>query len=152
MKFEQFLKERRPVISPVKRWERRNARCSVMSQYVQLRGWEIENRIHARSREVTDSSRDISKEELFQFYNRMIDHVDTLTGKVNREFLVRSKSLDRSMVINLDTYGDPNDRRNPNKVKQIRVITVLPVGRHRPKPGTKVILIENKQYEVIEIE
>lgn len=152
MKFSEYLKERRAYEDPIKQQELQNARGSVMPRLIQYRGWEIENRIHARSQQSTDPSRDISREDLLKFYDNLIDRVNTFKKEVNQEFLVRSRSMNRSMIVNLDNYGDPNDYRNPNKVKQIRVITVLPIGRHRPKTGTKTILIENIEYEVIEIE
>lgn len=123
---------------------------SLKSGFYKVDGWEVQNRIHSQSRQV-DRTGDMDQSGLDYFLTRLIKKVDTWSNKVNKEFLVRSRSKNQSIIVNVDNVMN-GDARNPHQVKQIRVMTILPPGKHIATPGTPTIQIESVTYEVIDID
>lgn len=69
-----------------------------------------------------------------------IDKVHELDFKTAQYYLVFSKSLDFGMILNKNASG------------KIFVVTVLPKGKKFPKPDTELVLVENKNVQIIIIE
>lgn len=69
-----------------------------------------------------------------------VDKVHELDLKTAQYYLVFSKSLDFGMILNKNASG------------KIFVVTVLPKGRKFPKPDTELVLVENKNVQIIIID
>ena len=69
-----------------------------------------------------------------------IDKVHELDFKTAQYYLVFSKSLDFGMILNKNASG------------KIFVVTVLPKGKKFPKPDTELVLVENKNVQIIIID
>lgn len=69
-----------------------------------------------------------------------VDKVHELDLKTAQYYLVFSKSLDFGMILNKNASG------------KIFVVTVLPKGKKFPKPDTELVLVENKNVQIIIID
>jgi len=111
------------------------ARSTIFS----LNGWQIILTGHGSDRE----SLRHAEPELDELIERTIARLTQLINRITRpgEYLFFSKSLRRGIVCNVDTGA-----------KQLRITTVLPTGRDFAKEGTRQVIIEGVQYEIIEID
>jgi hypothetical protein len=102
-------------------------------------GWELIKSGHGGDREGERNAGGIVDE----LTTRVIKRLNQIVMKITRsgEYLFFSKSLNRGAVFNVDTAA-----------KQLRIVTVLPAGKDFAKPGTKQVIIEGVQYEVIELD
>lgn len=102
-------------------------------------GWEIVKSGHGSDREGERNAGGI----VDNLTVRVVKRLNQLVMKITRsgEYLFFSKSLNRGAVFNVDIAA-----------KQLRIVTVLPAGKAFAKPGTKQVIIEGVQYEVIEID
>jgi len=131
-------------------YDKVNSQSSILNKgYYQIDGWEILNTTHSLSRQVDRDP--MSQDDLNFYLTRLIKKITPWPNKVNKEFVVRSLSKNRSIVVNIDTKLD-GDQKNPHQVKQIRVVTILDTGHNAALAGTPVLMIENVEYEVIEID
>jgi hypothetical protein len=94
----------------------------------------------------------LTTKQLETFFRRMIDKYLSMGPRYlkmnNPEFLFFSKSLNQGMII-----AFRRDYKRIDSLKHFIIVTVLPRGKRRPKPGTDVILLEYlKNYHVIEID
>ena len=102
-------------------------------------GWELVKSGHGSDREGERNAGGV----LDELTSRIIKRLNQLVMRITRsgEYLFFSKGLNRGAVCNVDTAA-----------KQLRIITVLPVGKDFAKPGTKQVIIEGVSYEMIEID
>jgi hypothetical protein len=102
-------------------------------------GWELIKSGHGGDREGERNAGGV----LDELTTRIIKRLNQIVMKITRsgEYLFFSKSLNRGAVCNVDTAA-----------KQLRIVTVLPAGKDFAKPGTKQVIIEGVQYEMIEID
>ena len=69
-----------------------------------------------------------------------VDKVHELDLRVAQYYLVFSKSLNFGMILNKNASG------------KTFVVTVLPKGKKVPKPDTELVLVENKNVQIIIID
>lgn len=102
-------------------------------------GWEIIERYHSLVRNDQRSANDVIGELLV----RVIKRLNMIVNRITKpgEYLFFSNGLNRAIVCDV----------NPS-TKRIRVITTLPPGKEFATPGTKKVIIEGVQYDIIEIE
>lgn len=81
----------------------------------------------------------LTADELKRLFKEAIEKTIELGTHVGEEILFWSKSLKQGFVSAIDSQGN------------IDLITFLPRGKHQPKTGTEHIVLESKQYRVIEL-
>ena len=69
-----------------------------------------------------------------------VDTVSDLGMESKKYYLVFSKSLNVGMILNKNESG------------KIFVVTVLPKGKKQPKPDTELVMVENKNVQIIIID
>lgn len=122
-----------PLLEAVAQLDERSTHSS-RTQYVN--GWEVVLTTHGQERdgERTGSSFESRHAAWDLFLTRVIakiERIDPARRKAG-EYLFTSRSANQSVIFNVDPT-----------VNQLRVITILPPGRHMPKPGTPKVLIES---------
>ncbi|KFZ26286.1 MAG: hypothetical protein KQ78_01459 [Candidatus Izimaplasma bacterium HR2] len=82
----------------------------------------------------------LSANDLKNLFKKAIEKAIQLGVHTGEEILFWSKSLKQGFVSAIDPQGN------------IKLITFLPKGKHQPKTGTEHIVLESKQYRIIEID
>lgn len=102
-------------------------------------GWEVIERRHALIR-TNERHADAVIDELL---DRVVNRLNMLVGRITRpgEYLFFSTGLNRGIVCDVTP-----------QTKRLRVITVLDSGKQIALPGTKKVIIEGIQYEVITVD
>lgn len=113
---------------------------SAINKTLKYRDWTFKPTTHAAS-QAKDRRPEFSLDDWKKMHAKVHDHVYNDQNKTNGEHLFHSKSQDQSYVANVD-----------HKNKEIRVITVLPKGKHNPKEGTKKYTMEGFEVELIYVE
>ena len=120
--------------------ETANGADSSINKVLKYRDWTFKPTTHAAS-QAKDRRPEFSLDDWKKMHAKVHAHVTSDTSKTNGEHLFHSKSADQSYVANVD-----------HKNKEIRVITVLPKGKHNPKEGTKKYTMEGVEVELIYVE
>lgn len=99
------------------------------------KGWKFAATIHAAAQEF-DRRPDMDEENWKDFHRRVYDKIQKMKP-INGEFIFFSKKYQQGYVAAVDF-----------EINSVRVITVLPKGKSRPKPGTIRMIIEGKTYDL----
>ena len=82
----------------------------------------------------------LTTDEMKRLFKVAIEKSIELGVHVGEEILFWSKGLRQGFVSAIDNQGN------------IKLITFLPRGKHQPKTGTEHVVVESKQYRVIELD
>jgi hypothetical protein len=107
---------------------------------VNIDGWEIIKRHHSLIR---GDQRNVADDIIDDLLTRVVKRLNMIVNRITKpgEYLLFSSGLNRGIVCDVNP---------PNK--KIRVMTTLPAGHDFALAGTKKLIIEGVQYEVIEID
>jgi len=101
--------------------------------------WKFESTIHAAAQEF-DRRPDMLEADWKIFHTRV--HTKIVTMKpISGEFIFYSSKYQQGYVAAVDF-----------NTKNVRVITVLPKGKSKPKPGTVRFFVEGIQYDISDLE
>lgn len=105
---------------------------------LKYRGWLIIPTIHAAAQSV-DRRAEFELSDWKLLHGKAINALEDKKKKKNGDYLFYSRSQRQGYVVNVN-YGR----------KRMRIITVLPVGRKNPKPGTTQMIIEGREITILE--
>lgn len=110
-----------------------------------VKQWDFVPSIHAAS-QAKDRRPDFSHDDWKKLHTKIHNHLESLPAdkKKNGEHLFHVKSADQSYVAHVD---------HPKKT--VRIITVLPKGKHNAKEGTDKHTMESVNFEnliIVELE
>jgi hypothetical protein len=138
--FKQYIEESfqsgRPKNTRSKSEEMEIAKQSPIYKKATYNGWKIDVSVHAAA-QAFDRRPDFEYDDWMKLHQRAIDSFSK--NKVDGEYIYFSKSLDQGYVVAMS-----------GRAKSMRIITVLPKGRSNPKPGTKQMMVEGVEIEILE--
>lgn len=102
-------------------------------------GWEVVKSGHGLQRNTERGAEAIIDDLIARIIKRLKSPVQRITRTA--EYIFFSKSLNRGAICNVDFT-----------IPQLRIITILPPGKDYGNPGTRPVIIEGVQYEMIEID
>ena len=119
--------------------ERELAELSALKKSYRLGELTIRPTLHS-SAQAYQRRPDMSVEDWRDFHLQVVKKIrdDQMPGG---EYIFFSRSMNQAYVVSY------NERK-----KLIKIITVLPEGRSRPKPGTKKVLMESGILQYVEID
>lgn len=98
----------------------------------------IVNTKHGMDRIIERSK--LSLDQLKFLFQKSLEKLASMKTRIGETVLFFSRSLNQGFVSAINSSGD------------LTLITFLPKGRHNPKPGTDVELLEHMEYTFVEIE
>jgi len=128
-KFSEFIAED-------KEKERKQSFISTLKNLF-VNGFSIRASIHAAS-QAFERAKHMTKERWREFFEKVTSKIKQLKLK-DGDYLFYSRKAKQGSVLNLDK-------------DKISLITTLPRGKSFPKPGTERMMMEEKEYTIIEID
>lgn len=102
-----------------------------------VNGFNIRASIHAAS-QAFERAKHMTKERWKEFFTKVTNKIKEMKLK-DGDYLFYSRKAKQGSVLNISN-------------KNINLITTLPRGKSFPKPGTERMMMEEKEYEIIEID
>ena len=100
--------------------------------------WTIQPSIHSAA-QAYDRRPGFEEDDWKSLHRKVVKHLNQERMKKNGDYLFYSKSMQQGYVC-MVSYSN----------KMIKLITVIPKGRSRPKDRTTKVVVENKDIELVD--